>query len=66
MEVKEFFEKAKQICDESYCTNCPLRSYCPSASFANQDEIENFIEVVTTYQELKVRDEKNTSIKARR
>ena len=51
MEVKEFFESVKQICDESLCTNCPLRSYCPSATFANQDEIKKFIEVVTTYQD---------------
>lgn len=36
MDVKEFFNKAKEICDNNLgsCTECPITSFCCDGIFA--------------------------------
>jgi hypothetical protein len=50
MEIKEFFKKAKQICDENgddFCAECPLCGYCSDGIFGNDEsEVDKLIELV--------------------
>jgi len=49
MDVKEFFNKAKEICDKTigHCTKCPLSSFCSDGIFSGTSkEIDELIEIV--------------------
>ncbi len=49
MDVKKFFDKAKEICDTNlgYCTECPLTSFCCDGIFSGTSkEIDKLIQVV--------------------
>lgn len=50
MEVKEFFEKAKAICEhysDVECPRCPLDEYCSDGIFAmNSEKAESVIGIV--------------------
>lgn len=49
MEVREFFKKAKKICerDMNWCETCPITEYCSDGIFSSVEaEIEDLIEIV--------------------
>jgi len=49
METKEFFNKAKEICDNNigHCTKCPLTSFCSDGVFSGTSkEIDELIQTV--------------------
>ena len=54
MDVKEFFVKAKAICDEhsdEECSCCPLDEFCESGIFAaNRDKTERLIDFVKDFE----------------
>ena len=49
MDVKEFFRKAKEICDRIYgdCRECPITNYCCDGVFAaNEREAAEIVAAV--------------------
>ena len=50
MDTKEFFIKAKRICESSRCREeCPLQKYCDMLCFDFQ-KIDGAVEVVENYK----------------
>lgn len=49
MEVRKFFKKANQICEQNIggCMECPITEYCSDGIFSSiEAEIEDLIEIV--------------------
>lgn len=50
MDVKEFFEKAKAICEQysgEECPYCPLDKFCSDGIFSmNSEKVESVIDIV--------------------
>lgn len=50
MDVREFFEGAKRICDrnnEKQCNECPLNDYCLDGIFSKAHEnVEEILEII--------------------
>lgn len=49
MDVKEFFTRAKKICDDNYghCRECPITNYCRDGVFAaDEHEVTALITVI--------------------
>ena len=55
MDVKDFFEKAKQICENHSsveCPCCPLDEFCSDGIFAmNREKTERLIETVNNIRD---------------